>query len=103
MVYFGDPPPALLTRMLLFQRHHLLSQPGANACGLVEVSKVWVGSVGAMPGALAGCHPQASLAPIPGTCNGRGKLLLPGCVTTQKALTAASKAKPGTTEGRLNT
>lgn len=66
-------PPALPTRTLLFQRHHLQSQPGANAHWLIEVSKVWVGIVGALPGARAGCYPRVSLAPVPGTATGEAK------------------------------
>lgn len=34
---------------------------------------------------------------MPGTCNGRGEVLLPRCAAAQEAATAALKAKPSTT------
>lgn len=80
--------------MLLFRYFPLQLQPGAAALWLVEVSKVCVGSTGALPSALAGHHPQASLAPIPGTCNRRGEMLLLDCAAVARALVAAPKAKP---------
>lgn len=60
----------------------------------VEVPRVWVGSAGALPRALSGHHPQASLAPIPGTHSGRAEMLLLGSAAVARALMAAPKAKP---------
>lgn len=96
-------PPALLARMLLFQHHHLQLPPGVNACRLVEASKVWVRGVGAMPGALAGCHPQASLAPMPGTCSGRGEVLLPRLCGRSGSRDGTAESKTMNNSGRLHT
>lgn len=86
--------PSSACQVLLFQCHPLQLQPGAAALWLVEMSRVWLGSAGALPSALAGHHPQASLAPIPGTRSVRGEMLLLGCAAVPRRLRAAPSAKP---------
>lgn len=83
VVYFGHHP-ALLVRCCC-SCCPLQLQPGAAALWPAEVSKVGVGS-SALPSALAGHHPRAPLAPIPGTCSGRGGVLLLGSAAVARAL-----------------